>query len=90
MPIGPFRYERVESGAGFLTHASYQIRPAEDLAKAVVEELKRTNLFEEVFYTEREKEPNVDLFLQGSVTDMTYSGGIIGNRKNKQRFLHHR
>jgi hypothetical protein len=46
----------------------YQVRPGEDLAKAVVAELRVANLFAEVFYTERERDPSIDLLLQGSAT----------------------
>jgi hypothetical protein len=77
VPIGPMSYDQLESGSAYLTHASYQIRPSEDLAKAVVGELKKANLFKEVFYTEREREPDIDYILRGRVVDMRYSGGII-------------
>jgi hypothetical protein len=48
-----------------------------DLAKAMVGELKKANLLNEVFYTEPEREPNIDYILRGRVVDMGYSGGII-------------
>jgi hypothetical protein len=76
-PIGPFEYNQIEGGSGFLTHASYQVRPPEDLAKAIVSELVSANLFGEVFYTERRQEPGVDYFLQGYVDEFRYEGKII-------------
>lgn len=76
-PIGPFEYNQIEGGSGFLTHASYQVRPPEDLAKALVSELNSANLFSEVFYTERQHEPGVDYFLQGYVDEFRYEGKII-------------
>src|SRR5262245_32558842 len=44
-PTGPFDYNQIEGGSGFLTHSSYQVRPPEDLARAVVAELRSANLF---------------------------------------------
>lgn len=76
-PIGPFSYNQIEGGSTFLTHGSYQIRPGEDLAKAVVSELHAAQVFEEVFYTEREREPDVDFLLRGYVDDLRYEGKII-------------
>lgn len=76
-PIGPFDYNQIEGGSPFLTHASYQVRPKEDLAKALVSELNSANLFREVFYTERPDEPGVDYVLQGYVDAFRYEGTII-------------
>jgi hypothetical protein len=76
-PIGPFDYNQIEGGSAFHTHSSYQIRPPEDLAKAVVSEVNAAKLFSEVFYTERKQEPQVDYFLQGSVDEFRYEGKLI-------------
>jgi len=76
-PFGPFEYNQIEGASAFHTHASYQIRPSEDLAKAVVSEVEAANLFDEVFYTERSQEPGVDYFLQGYVDDFRYEGKIF-------------
>ena len=76
VPWGSFEYNQIEAGSGFLTHAAYQIRPAEDLAKAVVAELAKANLFQEIFYTEREQEPGVDYFLKGGVDEFRYDGRL--------------
>lgn len=77
MPFGTMNYNQVEGAAGFLTHSSYQVRPGEDLAKAVVAELRAANLFTEAFYTEREKDPGIDLLLQGYVQELKYEGKLI-------------
>lgn len=77
MPYGWSDYDEIEGASGFLAHSSYQIRPGEDLAKAMVSELKAANLYEEVFYTDRQAQPDVDLFLQGYVESFKYEGKVI-------------
>ena len=76
-PIGPFNYNQIESASLFFSHISYQVRPKEDLAKALVSELNSANLFIEVFYTERPHEPGVDYVLQGYVDEFRYEGKVI-------------
>jgi hypothetical protein len=76
-PIGTFEYDRIEKGASFLSHSAYQIRPPEDLAKAVLAEVEAANLFAEAFYTEREHEPGVQYLLRGVVDEFHYDGKII-------------
>jgi hypothetical protein len=49
MPYGYVNYDRLDGANGFLTHSSYNFRPTEDLAKALVSELKSNKLFSEVF-----------------------------------------
>ncbi len=78
VPFGPFLYQRPESAASYVAHSSYQVRPTEDLAKAVVAELRAANLFQEVFYTEREREPGVDAVIHGRLVEFSHAGGILG------------
>ncbi len=47
------------------------------MAQAVVAELQLNGLFKEVFYTQREKEPNVDLYLTGEIINTSYHGKIF-------------
>lgn len=77
MPFGPLTYDRPDTANGYTTHASYNFRPSEDLAKATVEELKRNQIFEEVFFTQREKEPGIDMIMTGEIRDTKYSGKLI-------------
>ncbi len=77
VPVGPIHYNRIEGGSGFLYHSSYNVRPADDLAKALVSDLKRARVFREVFFTNRENEPGIDYVLQGYVSEMKYKGGVI-------------
>jgi hypothetical protein len=77
VPFGSLEYNQIEGGGAFLTHAAYQVRPREDLAKALVADLEAAELFTEVFYTERQAEPGVDYFLKGYVDEFLYKGKII-------------
>jgi len=77
MPFGPLSYDRPDTANGYTTHASYNFRPTEDLAKAVVEELNHNQIFEEVFFTQREKEPGIDMIMSGEIRDTKYSGKLI-------------
>jgi len=77
MPYGYSEYNRIEGGNGFLTHGSYQIRPREDLANSLVDELKHNNVARDIFFTQRATEPNVDYYLQGYVQEFRYNGKIF-------------
>lgn len=76
VPYGYMRYDQPEAGSMYLTHASYQIRPSEDLAKALVADIKNSGMFEEVFYTEREK-PDAELAIEGTISSTNYDGKLI-------------
>jgi hypothetical protein len=77
MPYGTLEYNRPDTANGYTTHVSYNFRPAEDFAKATVDELKRNNFFEEVFFTQREKEPGIDLIMTGEILDTKYDAKLI-------------
>lgn len=77
VPFGSISYDRPDGANGYLFHASYNFRPSEDFAKAVVDELKQNNYFDEVFFTQRQNEPNVDLIVTGKINDTRYDGKLI-------------
>lgn len=77
VPFGSIAYDRPDAANGFLFHAAYNFRPSEDYAKAVVEELKQNSYFDEVFYTQRQHEPNVDLIVTGKINETRYDGKIF-------------
>jgi hypothetical protein len=77
VPFGSISYDRPDGANGFLFHAAYNFRPSEDYAKAVVEELKQNNYFDEVFFTQRQNEPNVDLIVTGKINETRYDGTLI-------------
>lgn len=76
-PYGSLYYDRPDGANRFLFHAAYNFRPAEDLAKAVVDEIKQNRFFEEVFYTQREREPDIDLIIRGKIKNTLYRGKLI-------------
>ena len=77
VPYGSRHYDRPDAANRFISHASYNFRPSEDFAKAVMEEIKQNRFFEEVFLTQREREPGVDLIVTGTISDTLYSGTVI-------------
>lgn len=77
VPFGSITYDRPDGANGFLFHASYNFRPSEDFAKAVATELKQNNYFDEVFVTQRQNEPNVDLIVTGRINEARYDGKLI-------------
>jgi hypothetical protein len=77
MPYGFINYDRPDGANWFVFHAAYNFRPSEDLAKAAADELKQNRLFSEVFATQREHEPNVDLILSGEIYEARYDAKMI-------------
>jgi len=77
MPFGPLNYDRPDTANGYTTHASYTFKPTEDIAKATVVELKQNQIFEEVFFSQRENEPGIDMIMSGEIRDTKYTGKII-------------
>jgi len=77
MPFGWINYDRPDAANGFLFHAAYNFRPPEDLAKAAVDELQQDQFFSEVFLTQREHEPGVDLILSGEIQEARYDAKMI-------------
>jgi hypothetical protein len=53
VPYASLHYDRPDGANRFLFHAAYNFRPSEDLAKAIVDEIKQNRFFDEVFYTQR-------------------------------------
>jgi hypothetical protein len=72
MPFGTITYERPDAANGFMYHGAYNFRPADDYAKATVEELKQNKFFDEVFFSQREKEPGIDLVMNGKIIVTSY------------------
>lgn len=80
IPLVPYatrHYDRPDAANRFISAAAYNFRPSEDFARAVADEMKQNRLFEEVFLTQREHEPGVDLIVSGNITNTLYNGNII-------------
>ena len=90
MPFGPLEYDRPETASMFMTHPGYNFRPSEDIAKAAVAELKQNRFFDEVFFSNREKEPGIDMIMTGEIHETRYKGKMItyGLSDNVQDIVH--
>ncbi|HVN64045.1 MAG TPA: hypothetical protein VMT58_05375, partial [Candidatus Binataceae bacterium] len=72
LPLLPYctaDYHRPENANGFLTAGAYNFRPSTDLAEATVAELRQTDLFHDVYLTNRTNDPNAQLAIRGSIID---------------------
>lgn len=74
MPFGQAQYTRPDSARMFNTIAEFEFNPSEDLAKAVVTSLRRSNIFENVFFTYGGQE--TDLLIKGNILSTDYEGKI--------------
>jgi len=77
VPYSSLTYDRPDGANGFLFHSAYNFRPSEDYARAVVDELRQNGYFEEVFQTQRQNEPNVDLIVTGKIKKSRYDAKFI-------------
>lgn len=70
---GSFEYDRPDAAGRFLHQVGYNFRPSEDIAKALVAEMKQNKFFDEVFLSLREKEPGIDFIVNGKIKKTKYS-----------------
>jgi len=78
IPLFPYGWQELNTPEGISMHlnsADWKWRPNEDIAKAAAEELDKSNIFKEVFFTNRASEG--DLILQGTISSTKYDGKII-------------
>lgn len=76
VPYGTITYERPDAARMFNTVAEFEFNVTEDLAKAVTTSLKRSGLFEDVFFTYGGEKSNADLIITGDVLSTLYIGKI--------------
>jgi hypothetical protein len=77
IPLVPYcsaTYNRPENANGFLTAAAYNFRPSDDLAEATAIELRQSELFREVFVTNRTSDPGAQLTLRGTIINTDWDG----------------
>ena len=77
IPLVPFctsDYKRPENANGFLTEASYNFRPSDDLAQATSAELRQAGIFREVYVTDRTSDPNAQLAIRGNIISTDWDG----------------
>jgi len=78
VPLMPFGWQELNIPEGFqghITSSAWPWKPNEDIAKAVAEELNKSHLFKEVFFTNKASEG--DIVLEGTIKSTTYDGKII-------------
>jgi hypothetical protein len=77
IPLVPYcsaSYQRPDTANGFLTEGAYNFRPDSDLANAAKAEIKQSNIFKDVFVTDRDMDPGAQLILRSTVTNTTWDG----------------
>lgn len=77
MPYSWVEYDRPDAARMFLSIAEYEFTPSEDLAKAAALSLRRSNLFEDAFFTFGGEKSNADLVLSGKIKSTKYLGRLI-------------
>ena len=77
VPYAAIHYDRPDAANWFIYHAAYIFWPSDDLAKAVVYEMKLNHFFEDVLFTPREREPGVDLIVTGKIVTARYDAKVF-------------
>lgn len=75
IPFGQAQYTRPDSARMFNTIAQFEFNPPEDLAKAIATSLRRSNLFENVYFTYG-GDLSPDLLIKGSILSTDWEGKI--------------
>jgi len=73
-PYGYVSYHRPDAASGFLTVLNYNFKPAEELAKAAALSMRRSGLFQNVYFTYGGELAQANFVLQGRVTSTFYEG----------------
>ncbi len=77
IPVVPYctaYYHRPDTANRFLTAASYNFRPSEDLAQAAASEIRGAGIFRDVFVTEHKADPGAPLLLRGTIFNTDWDG----------------
>ena len=80
IPLSPFgwiEYQRPDAASMFVSIANYEFTPSEDLAKAAAVSLRRSNLFEDAFFTYGGEKAMADFVLEGRIESTYYKGRIF-------------
>jgi hypothetical protein len=77
MPFGWETYDRPDAASTFLSVASYDVTPSEDLAKATAVSFRRSNLFKNAFFTFGGERDRADFVLRGRIKIMRYKGKVF-------------
>jgi len=74
VPYGQISYDRPDAARVFNTINEFNFNVVEDIAKAVVTSLKRSNLFQDVYFTFGGDKSEADLIITGDVISTKYVG----------------
>ena len=77
LSIGKLSYERPEAATMFLTIHDFEFDVSEDLAKAAVTSLKKSNLFQNVYFSYGGDIDNADFILTGDIVSTYYEGKVF-------------
>jgi hypothetical protein len=74
MPWGWVTYQRPDASRMFISIAEFNFNPSEDLAKAVALSLRRSNLFEDAYFTFGGDKDKADYIFSGEIISTEYLG----------------
>lgn len=81
IPLVPYctaDYHRPDTANGFITAGAYAFRPSEDLAQAAASEIRGTEMFRDVFVTDRKADPGAPLVMRGTIYNTNWDGTRYG------------
>ncbi len=76
MPFGWGEYERPDAATMFNTVREFDFDPSEDLAKAAAYSFRKSNLFEDAFFTYGGDKDKADFLFKGEIISTEYRGSI--------------
>lgn len=80
LPLFPFGwcdYERPDASRLFVSIENFNFTPSEDLPKAAAVSLRRSNLFNDAYFTFGGEKNNADLILHGEILSTRYQGTLL-------------
>ena len=77
VPYGSAHYDRPDAAKMFLSIVGFDFNVSEDLSKAVVASLSRSNLFKNVYFSYGGDVENADLIVKGIVKSTHYKGTVF-------------
>ena len=76
-PFGWVDYERPDAASMFPSVITYDITPAEDLAKAAAVSLRQSRMFKDSFFTMGSEKEKADFVWTGRIKELRYRGKLI-------------
>lgn len=76
VPFSSYQYQRPDAARWFNSIGEFQFNVTEDIPKAVVTSLKKSNLFKNVYFSFGGDIQNADLLVNGTVKSTLYEGKL--------------